>query len=154
MHCMRWRANANAICKVGRHNVVSSTTADAKTVPLEFALSPVLNVVSVVDVSFFFTLLVYIDVIKDIVTDVIMNKVADHANITTVIATMVEEIVHEDVKKALKVNVIADMAEDVVDEAVGQYGVDNDDRHAAGEEIVVTADENVVEHVLHITTYK
>jgi hypothetical protein len=37
------------------------------------------------------------------------------------------------------------MAEDAVDEAVGQSSVENDDGHAAGEKIIATADENVVE---------
>ena len=41
-----------------------------------------------------------------------------------------------------------------MDEVVGQSGVENDDGHAAGEEIVATCDENVVEHVSHTTTLR
>jgi hypothetical protein len=44
--------------------------------------------------------------------------------------------VHEDGNNALEPDVIADMAEDAVDEAIEQSGVKNDNRHAAGEEIV------------------
>jgi hypothetical protein len=47
-----------------------------------------------------------------------------------------QEIVHEDGNNALEPDVIADMAEDAVDEAIEQSGVKNDNRHAAGEEIV------------------
>ena len=83
-----------------------------------------------------------------------MNKAADHASVTTDITTVVEEIVHEDGNKALEPDVIADMAEDLVDEAVGQSGVENDDRHGADEEIGTTADENMVEQVSHTTTHR
>ena len=50
-------------------------------------------------------------------------------------------------------DVIADMAEDAIDEAVAQSGVENDDGHGAGEEIVGAADENVVDHVSHTSTH-
>ena len=113
-----------------------------------------LNVVNVVDVSFPSALLVCNDVIKDVAADATMNKAEDHANVTTDIATMVEEIMHKDENKALESDVIADMAEDTVDEAVRQSSVENDDKHAGGERIVATADENVVEHVLHTTSHK
>ena len=135
-------------------SVLTSTTAEAKTVPLEPALPPLLNVVSVVDVPYPFALLVCSDVIKDVAADATMNKAADHASVTTDIATVVEEIVHEDGNKAVEFDVIADIAEDAVDEAVGQSDVENDDGHAVGEEIVATCDENVIEHVSHITTLR
>lgn len=83
-----------------------------------------------------------------------MNKAVDHANITTDIATVVKDIVHEVENKALKFDVIVDMTEDVVDETVGESGVENDDMHAADEEIIATADENVVEQVSHIITHR
>ena len=83
-----------------------------------------------------------------------MNKAADHASVTTDIATVVGEILYEDKNKALESNVIVDMAEDAIDEAVGQFGVDNDDEHATGEKIIATTDENVVEHVSHTTSYR
>jgi hypothetical protein len=67
---------------------------------------------------------------------------------------VVEEIVHKDGNQTLELHVNADMAEEAVDEAVGQPGVENDDGHAAGEEIVAISDENVVEHVSHITTHR
>lgn len=83
-----------------------------------------------------------------------MNKAVHHANITTDIATVVKDIVHEVENKALKFDVIVDMTEDVVDETVGESGVENDDMHAADEEIIATADENVVEQVSHIITHR
>ena len=134
--------------------VLTSTTAEAKTVPPESALPPLLNVVSVVDMPCPSALLVCSDVIKDVAADATMNKAANHASVTTDIATVVEEIVHEDGNKAVESNVIADIAEDAVDEAVGQSDVENNDGHATGEEIVATCDENVVEYVSHTTTLK
>jgi hypothetical protein len=122
-------------------SVLTSTTVEAKTPCRNLSLPPLLNVVIVVDVPS----LCYSDVIKDLAADATMNKAADHASFTTDIATMVDEIVHEDENKALESDVIADMTEDAVDEAVGQSGVENDDGHATDEEIVPTADENVVE---------
>ena len=82
-----------------------------------------------------------------------MNKAANHDRIITDIATVVEEIVHENENKILESDVIADMAEDAIDEAVGQFGVENDDGHAMDEEIVVIVDENVVEHVSYTTSH-
>ena len=79
----------------------TSTMAEAKTVPPELALPPLLNVVSVVDVPCSFALLVCSDVIKDIAADATMNKVADHASVTTDITTVVEEIVHKDGNEAV-----------------------------------------------------
>lgn len=118
--------------------MLTSTTAKAKTVPPESLLLPLLNVVSVVDVSSPSVLIVCSDVIKDVTTDVTMNVFTDHVNVKKDIATLVEEMVHEEAIKALESDVIADMADDVVDEEVGQSGVENDDRHAAAEEIIVT----------------
>ena len=83
-----------------------------------------------------------------------MNKAADHDNVITDIAMVVEEIVHEDGNKAVESDVKADIAEDIVDEAVGQSGVENDDRQASGKEIVAIGDENVVEQVSHTTTLR
>ena len=123
----------------------TSTMAEAKTVPPELALPPLLNVVSVVDVPCPFALLVCSNVIKDVAADATMNKAADHANVTTDIATVVEEIMYEDGNKAVESDVIVDIAKVAVDEAVGQSGVENDDGHAADEKIVAIGDENVVE---------
>ena len=147
------QAQASSV-KLVDTSILTSTTAEAKTVPPEPALPPLLNVVSVMDVLCPSALLVCSDVIKDVAVDANMNKVADHANITTDIATVVEEIVHEDGNKAVESDVIADIAEDAVDKAVGQSNVENDDGHAMGEEIVTTCDENVVEHVSHTTTLR
>ena len=132
----------------------TSTMAEAKTVPPELALPPLLNVVSVVDVPCPFALFVCSDVIKDVAADATMNKAADQTSVTTDIATVVEEIVHEDKNKAVESDVIADIAEDIVVEAVGQSSVKNDNGHAADEEIVATGDENVVEQVSHTTTLR
>ena len=123
--------------------MLTSTTAEAKTIPLEPLLPPLLNVVSMVDVSSLSALIVCSDVIKDVTTYVTMNVVTDHANVSNDIVTLVEEIVHEDENKAEKSDVIANMAEDAVDETVGQSCVENDDGHAAGEKIVAIRDENV-----------
>ena len=124
-------------------SMLTSTTAEAKTIPLEPLLPPLLNVVSMVDVSSLSALIVCSDVIKDVTTYVTMNVVTDHANVSNDIVTLVEEIVHEDENKAEKSDVIANMAEDAVDETVGQSYVENDDGHAAGEKIVAIRDENV-----------
>jgi hypothetical protein len=113
-----------------------------------------LNVVSVVDVPSPPALIVCSDVIKAVAADVTMNKAADHTSVTTDIATVVEEIMHENGNKTFESDVNTDMAEDTVDEAVGQSGVENDDMHTADEEIVATADENVIEHVSHTTIHK
>ena len=94
------------------------------------------------------------DVIKDVVANAIMNKAADHANVTIDIAMVLEEIVHEDENNALESDVIANMAKDTIDEAVGQSGVEKRRRHTTGEEIVITADENVVAQVSYTTTYR
>lgn len=113
-----------------------------------------MNVVSVVDVTSPSALLVCSDVIKEIAADATMNKPTNHVNVTTDITTVVEDIVHEDGNKALESNVIADMAEDAIDEAVGQSGVKNDNGHAADEEIIATADENVVHYVSYTITHR
>ena len=134
-------------------SVLTLTTAETKTVPSEHALPPLLNGMSVVDVSYPSALFVYNDVIKDVAADVTMNNAADHASVTTYITTVVDELVHEDETKILESDVIADMEEDAVDEAVGQSGVENDDGHAACEKIVATTDENVVETISHTTTH-
>ena len=123
------------------HHLLTSTTAEAKTVSSEPTFTSLLNVVSVVDVPSPPALFVCSDVIKDVVSDATMNKAADHASVTTV----VEEIMHEDGNKALESDIIANMAEDLVDEAVGQSGMENDDGHGADEEIGATANENMVE---------
>ena len=127
---------------------------EAKTVPPEPTLPLLFNVVSVVDVSSPFALLVCNNVIEDILADATMNKAAYHGNITTDIITVVKEIMYNDENKALESDIIVDMAEDVVDEAVGQSGVENDNGHAADEEIVATADENVIEQVSYTITHK
>lgn len=93
-------------------------------------------------------------VIKDVAADATMNMAANHAIITTDIAMVVENIVHENKNKTFESDVITDMAEDAVDNEVGQSGVENDDKHAAGDEIIAIADENVIEHVSHTTTYR
>ena len=41
----------------------------------------------------------------------------------------------------------ADMAENAVYDAIAQSGVENDDEHGADEEIVVAADDNVLDQV-------
>ena len=140
--------------KLADISVLTSITAETKTVPLELALLLLLNVVSVVDVMSPSALLICSDIIKDVAADAMMNKAADYASITTDIATVVGEILYEDGNKALESNDITYMAEDAVDEAVGQFGVDNDDEHAVGEKIVATTDENVVEHVSHTTSHR
>ena len=109
---------------------------------------------SVVDLPSPFTLIVWSDFIKDVAAHATMNKVANHASVTTDITTVVEKIVYEDGNKILKSDIIVDMADDAIDESVGQSGVENDDGHAADDEIVVTVDENVVEHVSHTTTHR
>ena len=118
------------------------------------AILLLLNVVSVVDVPSSSTLFIYSDVIKNVAADATMNKAADHASVTTDIGTVVEDIVDEDGNTTLESDVIADMAKDAVDEAVGQFGVENDDEHAAGGKIVATTDENVVDHVSHTTSHR
>ena len=75
---------------------LTSTMAEAKTVPLEHALLPLLNVVSIVDVPCPSALLVCSDVIKDVALDATMNKAAYHGSVTTDIITVVEEILHKD----------------------------------------------------------
>ena len=135
-------------------SVLMSTAVEVKTVPPEPTLPLLFNVVSVVDVSSPFALLVCNNVIEDILADATMNKAAYHGNITTDIITVVKEIMHNDENKALESDIIVDMAEDVVDEAVGQSGVENDNGHAADEEIVATADENVIEQVSYTITHK
>ena len=113
-----------------------------------------LNIMSVLDVSSPSALFVCSNVAKDVAADATINKAADHAIVTTNIATVVEEIVYKDEIKTLESDVIVDMAENVVDEAVGRSGVENDDGHAAREQIVATANENVVKHVSHTITHK
>ena len=117
--------------------MLTSTTAEAKTISSELALHALLNIVSVVNVSYPSALFVCSNVVKDVAADTTMNKVANHVSI----ATVVEEIVHENENKVLEFDVIADMVEDSVNEAVGQSDVENNDMHTAGEEIVATADE-------------
>ena len=97
---------------------------------------------------------VYSKVIKDVAADATLNMAANHAIITTDIATVVENIVHENKNKTFESDVITDMAEDAVDDEVGQSGVENDDKHVAGDEIIAITDENVIEHVSHTTTYR
>ena len=121
---------------------------------LKHASPPMLIVVSVVDVPTHYILFVCRGVIKDVAADATMNKTADHISVTNDIVMVVEDIVYEDRNKTLKSDVIADMAEDVVYKPVGQSGVENDGDHAAGEEIVATADENVVKQVSYTTTHK
>ena len=120
-------------------------------VPPELALPPLLNVVSIVDVPCPSALLICSDVIKDVAADATMNKAADHASVTIDIATVVEKIVHEDGNKAVESDVIAYIADDAVNETIGQSGVENDDGHAADEEIIAIGDENVVEQVSYTT---
>ena len=139
--------------KLANTSILTSTMVEAKTVSLEPAFLPLLNVVSVVDVSSPSALFICSDNINNIAADATMNKAANHANITTDIAIVVGEIVYEDENKALESNVIADMTKDAVDETVGQSGVNNDDKHVAGEKIVATTDENVVEQVSHTTSH-
>ena len=130
--------------------MLTSTTAEAKTVPPEPAPTFVLNVVRVVDVPSTSTLLVGSDVIVDVAADATLNKAAEHASVSTDIGTVVEGIWHEDGKKSVEPNVIADMADDAVDDAIAQSCVENDDGHEADEKIVVAADDNVVDHVSQI----
>lgn len=131
--------------------VLISTTTKEKLLPLEPLLPPLLNVVSVLSSSS--TLIGCSNVIKDVTTDITINVVSDHDNVSKDIATLVKETVHEDAINAVESDVIVDMAEDIVDDAVGQSGVENNDGHAAAEEIVVTRNENVVDHVLHTLTH-
>ena len=139
--------------KLVRAPVLTSTAAEAKTVPPELAPTPLLNVIRVVDMSSTSALLGGSDVVVNVAIDATMNKVADHANVSTNIGTVVEEIGHEDGKKSVKSDVIADMAEDAVVEAVAQSAMKNDDGYRASEEIVGTADENVVDQVSHTSTH-
>ena len=88
---------------------LTSTTAEAKTVPPELALPPLLNVVSVVDVPCPSALLVCSNVIKNVAADASINKAADHGNITTDITAVVEEIVHKDGNKAVESDIKADI---------------------------------------------
>ena len=135
-------------------SVLRSTTVEAKAVLAEPALFSLLNVMSIVDVSCPSALFVCSNFIKNVAADATINKVADHASVTTDIARVVEDIVHKDGNKAVESDIIAYITKEAVDEAVGQSGVKNDDGHAAGEEIVATGDENVVEQVLHTTTLR
>ena len=127
--------------------VLTSTTAIAKTILLEHAATPLLNVACVVDVPSTSTLLVGSDVIADLVADATLNKAAENANVNTDIGTVVEDIRQEDAKKSVIAELIADIAEHAVDDAIAQSGVENDDGHGAGEEILVAADDNVVDQV-------
>lgn len=121
---------------------------------VEHAPLPLLNVGSVVNVQSHSALLVCSDGVKDVAVDATTNKVTYHINVTTDIATVLEDIVHEDGNKAVEFNIIVDILEGAVDEAVWKAMAENDDGHAAREEIVATVDDNVVEHVSHITTHR
>ncbi len=130
--------------------VLTSTTAEAKTVALEPAPTPLLNVVCVVDVPSTSTLVVGSDVIADVAADATLNKAAEHASVNTDIGTVVEDIGLKEGTKSVIADVIAEliaMSEDAVDDAIAQSGVENDDGHGAGEEILVAADDNVVDQV-------
>ena len=130
--------------------MLTSTTAEAKTVPLEPAPTPLLNVVRVVDVPSTSTLVVGSDVIADVAADATLNKAAEHASVNTDIGTVVEDIGLKEGTKSVIADVIAEliaMSEDAVDDAIAQSGVENDDGHGAGEEILVAADDNVVDQV-------
>ena len=72
--------------------VLTSTAAEAKTVPPELAPTPLLNVIRVVDVSSTSALLVGSDVVVNVAVDATMNKAADHVNVSTNIGTVVEDI--------------------------------------------------------------
>ena len=133
--------------------MLTSTTAEAKTVPLEPAPTPLLNVVRVVDVPSTSTLVVGSDVITDVAADATLNKAAKHASVNTDIGTVVEDIRLKEGTKSVIADVIAEfiaISEDVVDDAIAQSGVKNDDGHGVGEEIVVAADDNVVDRVSQI----
>ena len=97
------------------------------------------------------TLLVGSDVIFDVTADATLNKAADDVSVNTNIGMVRKDIVYEDEKKSVIADVIADafadMAEDEVDDAIVQSGVENDDRHGAGNEIVIASDDNVVDQV-------
>ena len=80
-----------------------------------------------------------------------VNKVADHANVTTDIATMEEEILDEN--KAMDSEGIVDLVKGIADKVFGHAMTEIDDGRTAGKEIVVTANENVVEQVSHTTTH-
>ena len=138
---------------LGPTPVVTSTAAEANTVSPEPAPTPLLNVIRVVDVPSTSALLVGSDVAVDVAPDATINKTADDVHVSTDIDTVVEKIGHEDGKKSVEPDVIGDMAEDVVDDAVAQSGVENDDGHGAGEEIIGAAEENVVDQVSHTSTH-
>ena len=132
-------------------SVLTSTTAVVKTVPPKLVHPPMLNVCKCCGYLVTFCIACLqrrhqiLNSKLDVAADVTMNKKANHANVTTESVTVVEEIVHEDGNKTLESGVIANMAEDTVDETVGHSGVENDDGYVAGEEIVATTNENVVE---------
>ena len=133
--------------------VLTSTAAEAKTVPPELAPTPLFNVIRIVDVPSTSALFVGSDIVVNVAADATMNKAAEHPNFSTNIGTVVKKIGQEDGKKSVEPDVIADMAEDALDEAVAQSGVENDDGHRASEEIVGAANENVVDQVSHTSTY-
>ena len=93
------------------------------------------------------TLLVGSDVIFDVTADAILNKAADDVSVNTNIGMVGKDIVYEDEKKSVIADAFADMAEDAVDDAIVQSGVENDDGHGAGNEIVIAADDNVIDQV-------
>ena len=89
------QASASKLVEI---SVLTSTTAETKTVSLEPAPAPLLNVVRVVDVPSTLTLLVSSVVIVDGAADATLNKAAEHDNVSTEIDTVVEDIVQEDGK--------------------------------------------------------